>query len=77
MSDATRVRRRATRPAGPPADRTPVCRCHDGPVLVVTWRPRRPGADAEVIAVEYRHWTTSSRCPVPTEQLDPTTWGRP
>lgn len=63
MPDATRVRRVASRPAGPPQPRpttTPaaaaVCRCKPRPVPVVTFRRRHPQADADIITEERRHW---------------------
>jgi hypothetical protein len=43
-------------------------------MLIGTWRPRRPGADNELIELKRVHWLGRDRCTMPVEQLDPKTW---
>lgn len=76
MTDPTRTRKRATRPAGPPVDRTPVCRCVGGPLTMATFRAVRPGADSELAFVERLHWTARDGYPMPAERLTPKEWRR-
>lgn len=63
---------------------TDVCRCRrlvgdqllpgGRPITYATFRPRRPGADAELVAVTAVHRLVRDGCPLPPEHPDPRDW---
>jgi hypothetical protein len=76
-----RERREARRETERRASLTPpspidICRCQPGPILVATFRPPHPGADAELAKIERVHWAARDRCPMPAEHLTPHQWLR-